>query len=174
MPPPRRSLCNASSDVDLDLGRRMPSALSSDMHPRAWWPCSRAASIWSRTAISSASAIRASVAVRSTRSWTRQAGRGWPRALPPIGTSVSIAQGVLRIGQTGARHNSVPSLGAPPLAIRARDAKASCRRCNDCSISLASRLPSTALLVPCWGWRASSTRLSSGLRGRAWSGCAPG
>ena len=76
----------------------MPSALSSAMPLRASLPCSRAASISRRTATSSASAIRASVAVRSTRCWTSQAGCDWPPLCRRSEPSARIAQGAIRIG----------------------------------------------------------------------------
>ena len=151
----------------------MPSALSSATPSHASQRYSPVAAISSRTAISCASATRASAAVRSTRCWREWHGRGSPRAC----RRSAQVQASLGACCTSAQSRSMrrpPSLGAPPPGRRHGNPRALRGRCEDWNVLLQSRLRSTALRASCWALRAIGPRLWSGPRCRACSACAHG
>ena len=169
----RTSLCSWSSDVDLDLGRARRALC------RAPCVCPRGRRVLAQPP--SRGGGRLHLHRRSEhRPRSTQRGAG-PRRLDATG-HCSAADRNERVHRSGcdshrwscARHNTRRALAPPSVAVGSDDAKEFCRRCNDCSVSLPSRLPSMALPGPCWAWRATSTRLSRGWRSRAWSDCGPG
>ena len=173
MPPRPHSHCNASRDVDLDVGAACPALCRAPRRRmrRSGIPAQLLSRGARRFPLHRRREHRPRSAQRAVgeRAWTRLS-----ESLPPVGSKCKHRSGHAAHRLNRARCDAAPSLGAPPPGRRHGNPRALRGRCEDWSVSLQSRLRSTALRASCWALRAIGPRLWSGTarprvqRLRAW------